>query len=191
MITTDQTLIDKEIRARASGDLQSSALQGGLMGALFGFLFGAAAGMLNRSASGTLMGAVLGAVVGGAAAIPARNAIRDYALYCVSNNIRGVQVSAATQGLLWLGPVLGAAVGVWAAGNFSRHGLKLAAGAILAGVVASFVVPMVGQLAFPEDYSDHIAEHLGQSVLSSLLVGGLVGLGVAFAARPQPGESFA
>jgi hypothetical protein len=189
LMSTSQALIDNENNARRRGDWLSSALQGGLLGAIFGVFFGAAKGMTKRSFGDALSGALLGGLVGGAAAIPARNAIREFSLYCVSHNLHGLPVSAAVQGLLWAGPILGAAIGLWAATRFQRHGAILGFSTIVAGAIACFLVPAIGEVVFPVDYSDQIAEHFGQSVLTSLLVGGILGVAVAFADRPAPDNS--
>src|SRR5688500_12981175 len=77
LMSTDQTLIDKENNARRRGDWLSSALQGGVLGAVFGVFFGAAKGMTKRNAGDAVLGAFLGGLVGAAVAIPARNAIRE------------------------------------------------------------------------------------------------------------------
>jgi len=192
LMHTDPKLIEKERRDRSHGDWLSSTLQGGLLGAIFGIFFAAAEGVRRRSPTRLLMGVIVGGIVGVALGTVGRNLIRDFALYCISNNIRGLTVSAALQGLLWAGPVLGAVVGIWAASGSAREGGKLALAGIVALAAACFVIPMLGQTIFPEDYTDRLpAEHWGQSGLAAGLAGLIVGTGIAFAARPVLKESSA
>jgi len=186
----DPKVIEKEVQARTAGDWKSSALQGAVIGAIFGALFGLAEGLRHRVLGRGLIGGLVGAAVGAVIAIPCRNAVRQLALYFISNDMHGLHVSAATQGLLWFGPMLGAAVALRVAAPTKWEGNGLFVGAIIGGLVACFAVPIAGQIAFPIDYQDHVANHIGQSAMTTVIVGLLVGLGAAFTVRPPEKESF-
>jgi len=91
-----------------------------------------------------------------------------------------------------MGPVLGAVAGIGAASRSSGEGGKFAVAAVIAGVVACFAIPMIGQTVFPEDYTDRLPpEQWGQSALAAMLAGLVTGAGIAFAARPAAKESSA
>jgi hypothetical protein len=190
-MSTDPAVVAKERRDRTRGDWWSSAEQGGLIGAVFGVVFAVAAGLQAGSSGRAPFGGLLGGGIGFALGMIGRNLLRDFSLYAISNDWRGLHVNAASQALLWGGAIVGAALGVWAARGFSRLGGTMALGTFVGGAIACFAIPIVGETALPLDYSNTLPfEHWGQSILSALVAGLCIGIGAAFAARgPQGGSS--
>ena len=188
-MSSNQAEIEKEQNARSRGDFLSNALQGALLAAAFGVCFGIAGGFHSGSLGRGLLSAVVGSGVGAALATFGRQAVRDFSLYCISNDVRGLHVSVALQALVWIGSIAGAALAMLVAMGFDRRGWTLAGCALASGLVGCLLAPVLGQIAFPVDYSDRIAENLGQSALTAVTVGTVVGIGTAFAAMPGTKES--